>query len=493
MQLLYLLTVIMAFSIAEAAPHEPVDASGLRLAGAVAGVVVVALVALVFALVTSRRIRRSPNSANCLRWFARMRTVHSALWVTVACATLSTLGWTRLVRWNWDLDRVFLADELLVLLPVVAPMILSWAAFFEVDRALAAVCPSAGLPPIGRWKYVVLHARHYFGLLLLPVLCALAVDDAWRLLGSERLLSETGVASSAGGVWVVLPMMGLLAVGLPVALRIVWPMRSLADCPLRRRLEESLRLWKTPARNILVWQTGGRAVNAAIAGFVAPLRYVILTDGLLAHLDDDEIEAVCAHEAGHIRHRHLLLRALVVVLPLAMWNAALAIWPAAQHSLEATLSSLGLSQAAQAGLLTPAAIGLYAWFIFGPYCRFLEYQADLFACCVDRPSQGDDPSKPHEPWRAPVDSRRRNRSVECNAPSPDAVVCFQTLLGKLAASGGLRNRTWLHPAIDARGAFLDRMLADPSALGRFHLRARLLARLMVLATAASAMIALVAS
>lgn len=123
----------------------------------------------------------------------------------------------------------------------------------------------------------------------------------------------------------------------------------------------------------------------------------------------------------------------------------------------------------------------------------MEYQADLFACCVDRPSQGDDPSKPHEPRRAPIDSRGRNRSVECNALSPAAVACFQTLLGKVAASGGPRNRTWLHPAIDARGAFLGQMLADPAALGRFHLRALLLARLMVLATAASAMIALVVS
>ncbi|NIP85243.1 MAG: hypothetical protein GTO03_06670, partial [Planctomycetales bacterium] len=53
------------------------------------------------------------------------------------------------------------------------PLLLSWAAFYEVYRAVQAGLPGEGpraRPVVSRRRYVVFHLRHYAGLLLVPVL-----------------------------------------------------------------------------------------------------------------------------------------------------------------------------------------------------------------------------------------------------------------------------------------------------------------------------------
>ena len=46
-------------------------------------------------------------------------------------------------------------------------------------------------------------------------------------------------------------------------------------------------------------------VNGAVIGLLPSMRYVLLTDELLERLPSGQIRAVVAHEAGHLRHRHL--------------------------------------------------------------------------------------------------------------------------------------------------------------------------------------------
>ena len=73
-------------------------------------------------------------------------------------------------------------------------------------------------------------------------------------------------------------------------------------------------------RDFKIWQTDRQVLNAAVAGLLPSMRYVFVTDALLLYLRDDEMEAVIAHELGHVRRRHLLLRLLLLSLPL--WIAA---------------------------------------------------------------------------------------------------------------------------------------------------------------------------
>ena len=45
--------------------------------------------------------------------------------------------------------------------------------------------------------------------------------------------------------------------------------------------------------------------NAAVIGLLPGWRYVLLSDRLIETMTDAEIEAVFAHELGHIVHNHM--------------------------------------------------------------------------------------------------------------------------------------------------------------------------------------------
>src|SRR5206468_1109239 len=72
-------------------------------------------------------------------------------------------------------------------------------------------------------------------------------------------------------------------------------------------------------RDILIWRTHHRIANALVMGIVPRFRYVLLSDLLLAEMEDEQIEAVFAHELGHVVHRHLIwylvfMKVLILVL-----------------------------------------------------------------------------------------------------------------------------------------------------------------------------------
>ncbi|MCP4591548.1 MAG: hypothetical protein GY842_12465, partial [bacterium] len=168
MQFVLILAVMAALVIAENSPAQPVSGAMIRLALAGCGVAMVVGFAAIASGIIARRLRSDAQQRHLLlERFKRLRRVHAGLWLIVAGATAYWLGWGQLVRFNWHLDRVFLLDDLLVLAPVLLPLVLSWAAFYEVDRtilagrndddALQAQTPS-------RLRYVALHARHYLGL-----------------------------------------------------------------------------------------------------------------------------------------------------------------------------------------------------------------------------------------------------------------------------------------------------------------------------------------
>ncbi len=449
MHFLLILAVLAALVIAEDAPSQPVSDAGFRLTVALLGISAVALFALAVSAWIARQLRRDlQKQVVLLSLFRKLQRVHAALWLAVAGGILYGLQWARLVRFNWHLDRAILVDDVLILMPVLLPMVLSWAAFYEVDRAVRAGKAAAGSPsaePTSRRGYVLLHLRHYLGILLLPVLALLAIQDAAELVAPGMLETSCGPA-------VYLVPVALLFIGLPSILRRVWRTRPLAPGPLRDRLEAAAARAGMRAREILVWHTDGRVVNAAVAGCLPRLRYVFLTDGLLARLEDEEIEAVFGHEIGHVRHRHLLLRVLAMIAPLSVCLLAEQAFPEAVRHAEDWLSGGGLGVQIPIGLLTLAGIAGYALFVFGGYSRLLEAQADLFGC------------------RALASDNGAGRAAT-----------FSAALEKLAAGNGMdrRVRTWQHGSIARRVEWLNRVAGDPARQRRFQRRVALLSRLLV--------------
>ncbi len=220
--------------------------------------------------------------------------------------------------------------------------------------------------------YVGLHARHYLGLVLAPVLFLLAAQDMVAWLAPNWSQQEHGVLFYG-------PMLVLIALALPWLLSRIWKTEPLAPGPLRTRLEAIARQAKAPMRDILVWRTDGQMVNAAVAGFTPWLRYVFLTDGLLQQLNDEEIAAVVGHEVAHVKRRHVMLRILVLCAPLAVWSAVQAWAPQSQVALEGWLSRWGASPTWQQAIVAPALVGVYAFFMLGWLARMLEHDADAWA------------------------------------------------------------------------------------------------------------------
>lgn len=440
MPFVLVLAILLALAVSEHAPAEPVSSAGYRLGVALLGMMLVVLFAVVASGGIASRLRRSfERHPALLRQFKGLRRAHAVLWLAVAGGILYGLGWAQLVRFNWHLDRTILADDLLILAPILLPMVLSWAAFYEVDRAvrlgLSAGDPSAVVLP-SRGQYLGLHLRHYLGILLLPVLGLLAIQDATEVLLPGIL--ETGYAPAV----YVAPIL-LLFVLFPWLLRHVWQTSPLEPGPLRSRLEAATRRGGFRVREILVWHTGGMVVNAAVAGLVSPLRYVLLTDGLLARLTDEEIEGVFGHEMGHIRHHHLLLRVLAMVAPLSLYLLVQQAFPEAVIRVGGWLDRGALGLSLPPGLLMVALMAAYALLVFGGYSRLLEAQADLSGC---RTLARDGQTRP--------------------------VQVFSSALEKLAAAGAMSRsaRTWLHGSVARRVDFVNRAAQDPMSARRFERR-----------------------
>jgi STE24 endopeptidase len=462
MQFALMLAVLAALGSAEWSPAGPVSHAVGRLLIAVGGAAAVVLIALVGSVVTAHRLRADFAGARpLLERFGCLRRFHAGLWLGTVAATLYWLDWAQLVRFNWELKGTFLVDKILILAPIFLPLVLSWAAFYEVDRAvrlgiarvrrteshsvpISPITPMGAMGSMGRSEtasydeyctrrqYVGIHVRHYLGLLLVPLLAILAVRDAAELLAPQWL-------ADGHEAWVLTPALGLLLLGLPVLLRYTWRTRPLEPGPLRSRLEALAAKAGFPMRDILVWQTDGMICNAAVAGVLPQLRYVFFTDALLQRLDEPEIEAVFAHEVAHVRQRHLLWRVLAMAAPVGLWLAAQQALPDLYDWAFGSLKTGFLA----GGLAAIGSLAFYLFWVFGYYSRMLEHQADLLGC-----------------------------RLLSKLPPGDSLPIFQVALDKLAAANGIRRtaRGWQHASIARRIHFLERVWHDPrkeAAFGRW--------------------------
>ena len=446
MQLLLLLAVVSAVAISEQAPQQPVSDAWLRAVLACLAMAVAPLFAVATSSMIAGSLRRDfQRKPELLRRFGRLRNVHLAVWFLAAAAVLYLLGWAQLVRFNWSLDGVFLLDDIATFLPVVVPLVLSWGAFYEVERCLhrhsgkAADDESA----VTRGQYVNLHARHYLGLLLLPAFAVLAVQDVIRYMGPA-------LPGESEALLLCLPVGGMLLF-FPLALRYIWKTESLPKGALRDRLMHLCQRAGFRPGDLIVWRTDRMIVNAAVAGLAPPWRYVFFTDLLLARFDEDEVELILAHEIGHVRHHHLLDRLLVMALPIALWFVVATAFPQLVSAGSDWLAALGLPVSLQPAAAGPVALALYSITVFAAFSRRLEHDADLFAARACHLGNQHSRQGCHE---------------------------MADLLEKLAVVAGMDrdSRSWLHPSIGRRVALLERVAAAPALGDRFEEQVRWLRR-----------------
>ncbi len=92
-----------------------------------------------------------------------------------------------------------------------------------------------------------------------------------------------------------------------VLLPIFYKFKPLENDGLRERLTRLGERAGTRVRGVYEWKLSEKSkkANAALTG-MGSTRRIILSDTLLEHYSDDEIEAVLAHELGHHVRRHIL-------------------------------------------------------------------------------------------------------------------------------------------------------------------------------------------
>jgi STE24 endopeptidase len=88
--------------------------------------------------------------------------------------------------------------------------------------------------------------------------------------------------------------------------------KPLEKAALSERLLELSRRAGTNVRGVFEWKLSEKSkkANAALVG-LGNTRRIILADTLLERLNDDEVEAVLAHELGHHVHRHIAMNLAV--------------------------------------------------------------------------------------------------------------------------------------------------------------------------------------
>lgn len=140
---------------------------------------------------------------------------------------------------------------------------------------------------------------------LIPWLVLSTLIDLLYALPSDfikRLLSST-----SGELFCVLVLLSTVVIVGPALIQKFWRCKPLPDGPIRSRIEAVCKKAGVSCRDIVEWPVfGGRMMTAAVLGIVKNFRYILVTRALLAHLTPEELDAVVAHEAGHVKKKHLL-------------------------------------------------------------------------------------------------------------------------------------------------------------------------------------------
>ena len=413
MQLPLIVTTIIALVVAETAPATPVAELPVRCLLAAWGTAIVPVIAwlIVRAAVT---LLRDPQYCpqTVLQRFSGLQRAHTGLWIFSTAFVFWFLGWPQIVRHNWGLGDAILIDEVLILLPLIGGMGLSWAAFHRLDMAASG---RASL--VADLKSGWMEVRLQFGAVLAPILVVTLLDDLCRKFAPPPL--DSGIESPV----IAIPLVAAALFAFPMLMRWVWPTARMEGHQAGELVAAADRLGVAVPR-IYVWMTGPRFANAAVAGCFRRARYVLLSEGLLRNFPAADVEAVFLHELGHVRGRHLEIRGLALGV-LVAWLGA--IYLLCDRFLACFSFDVGIFGSASTVVGTVAAIG-YGWLVFGPLARLLEHDADLYAAAA------------------------RNRCGETNA------VALIRTLDRLGRSHAARKASWLYPGIDSRIALLESSL-----------------------------------
>ncbi|MCF6291050.1 MAG: M48 family metalloprotease [Desulfobacterales bacterium] len=220
--------------------------------------------------------------------------------------------------------------------------------------------------------------------LVLPWLIISLVFDLLQLLPFPAVKQFT--ASPWGEPVLLLVIFVGLALAFPALIRRVWNCTPLPAGPLRSHIEKFCREQKFACSDILLWPLfEGQAISAGVMGLSKRLRYLLITPALLQTLTLEELDAVMAHEIGHVKKYHLHLYLLLflgfglTVSMIANPIFYLLLSSSQFYSILSFTHSDPEAGIAFWGTLPLFVIMiLYFRYVFGFFMRNFERQADLY-------------------------------------------------------------------------------------------------------------------
>ena len=423
MYLTIIAAVVIAFSCEGAAPTSPVSSTDI-VVRVLSVLVVMMLSPVPGALLTSWMRRQDHDDPLRRAWvLRRVRTglILCQVYLLAGFAFITFfIDWPTVVNYYLHLRHWVLVDEMLRLAPFIVMLVMTWVPLYRIDRMLRGSAWSLR-------EYVEFHFRQYVLFLLAPFAVMVTVLDLFQFLPNAEALQQQNVDAL-----IVLGLMGALFVFAPLLIRYVWRTRVLEEGPLRSTLTALCERARMGYRDLLVWETmGGHIVNAAVTGLLAPVRYVLVTDALTQTLSPGEIEAVFAHEIGHVKRHHMLFYALMTMGFIALFLIVDSLpYFRPPEDVE------GLAELLTPGSGVMTAMMIFYWGgIFAFVSRRMEMEADLYA-------------------------------VELKGSTTE----FVNALERISAYSG-RSRaanSWRHFSVARRVDFLLRAETDPRIAGRFR-------------------------
>jgi Zn-dependent protease with chaperone function len=238
-------------------------------------------------------------------------------------------------------------------------------------------------PEISRQSYVFSNISFSIPVLL-PWLFLSGIADIIRALPFEG--PKNFMATTEGEVSYFIFFLLVVAILGPFVIQKFWRCKPLENGYYRSRIESLCRRAELAYADILYWPIfGGKMVTAGVMGLVKKFRYILVTNSLLQLLEPEEIDAVIAHEIGHIKKKHLLLYLGFFVGYMLVSYVAFdviifaIIYAEPVHWL---IDKTGFSQTAVISSISSVVIIsvflIYFRFIFGFFMRNFERQADTY-------------------------------------------------------------------------------------------------------------------
>ena len=280
------------------------------------------------------------------------------------------------------LDRLFLPISHII--PSVSQIMGLGVFLFYLSLSWACQQRSAGSSgsEISQIKWVFRRLNLVLPVVLPYVFLTLVADLISQLpLGGLKSL----FAGPYGSFYLLILLLVFFLFFLPGLVKRIWKCRPLPDSRLRQIIEEGLEKQGVSFSDILIWPVGeAMACTAAVIGIIPGFRYVLLTPCLIKYLSPSEIEAVVAHEAEHIRRKHLLwylffLIAYSIIL-FRLSEPLMSLLMSRPYTVQ-LLMELDKYPASVTALAAAILLGvitlLYFRFVLGFFMRNFERQADM--------------------------------------------------------------------------------------------------------------------